>query len=257
MTGSLVVVGTGPGRAELMTPATSAALARATDLVGYGPYLDLLGDAAHGKTKHPGTPGAEEARARLALDLAAQGKAVALICSGDAGIYALATLVLELMEREARADWNRIDLAVAPGISALQAAAARAGAPLGHDFCAISLSDLLTPWPVIETRLRAAAAADFIVALYNPASERRRDQLVTARDIFLAARPPTTPVVVARNLGRAGEEVAITTLARFDPAGIDMLTILLIGASTTRLAAHGGRSWVHTPRGYADKDDAR
>jgi cobalt-precorrin 5A hydrolase/precorrin-3B C17-methyltransferase len=238
--GSLHVIGIGPGAADWRTPEASHAIAEATDLVGYGPYLDLLGEAAHGKARHPGTLGAEELRVRQALDLAAQGRAVALICSGDAGVYGLATLVIELMEREGRADWNRLDLAIVPGLTALLAAAARAGAPLGHDFCAISLSDLLTPWATIETRLRAAAAADVVVALY----------------ILAAARPPTTPVVLARNLGRAGEEVTVTTLANFDPARVDMLTLVLVGSSATRIVAHGGRAWVHTPRGYAGKASA-
>ena len=250
------MVGIGPGDSGWRTPEASAAIATASDLVGYGPYLDLLGELARGKHRHAGTLGAEEQRVRLALDLAAQGRAVALVCSGDAGVYGLASLVLELMERETRPEWNRIDLAIVPGVSALLAAAARAGAPLGHDFCAISLSDLLTPWAVIERRLRAAADGDFVVALYNPASERRRDQLVAARDILAAARPAATPVVIARNLGRAGEEVTETTLAGLDLDRVDMLTLLLVGSSTTRLAAHGGRSWVHTPRGYAAKHEA-
>ncbi|HEY1723425.1 MAG TPA: precorrin-3B C(17)-methyltransferase [Magnetospirillaceae bacterium] len=251
--GWLRIVGIGPGDAEWRTPEASRVIAEATDLVGYKLYIDLLGDAARGKVHHDSALGAEERRVRLALDLAAQGRAVALVCSGDAGVYGLATLALELMEREARPEWNRLDLTVVPGLSALLAAAARAGAPLGHDFCTISLSDLLTPWPEIERRLKAAAAADFVVALYNPASERRRDQLVTARAILMADRLPSTPVVIARNLGRPGEEVTITTLAGFDPARVDMLTLVLIGNSTTRLAAHGGRTWVHTPRGYANK----
>jgi cobalt-precorrin 5A hydrolase/precorrin-3B C17-methyltransferase len=252
--GSLRVVGIGPGDADWRTPEASRAIAEATDLVGYKLYIDLLGAAARGKVHHDSALGAEERRVRLALDLAAQGRAVALVCSGDAGVYGLATLVLELMEREARPDWNRLDLAVVPGLSALLAAAARAGAPLGHDFCVISLSDLLTPWADIERRVKAAVAGDFVVALYNPASERRRDHLAAVRDLILAARAPGTPVVIARNLGRAGEAVAITTLAQFDLARVDMLTLVLIGNSTTRIAAHGGRTWVHTPRGYADKD---
>ncbi len=254
--GSLRIVGIGPGDAAWRTPEATTAIAAASDLVGYGPYLDLLGELARGKQRHAGTLGAEELRARLALDLAAQGRAVALVCSGDAGVYGLASLVLELMERETRPDWNRLDVAVVPGLSALLAAAARAGAPLGHDFCAISLSDLLTPWEAIERRLQAAADADFVVALYNPASERRREQLVAARDILAAARPATTPVVLARNLGRAGEAVTVTTLAGLDPERVDMLTLVLIGSSATRLAAHGGRSWVHTPRGYEHKHEA-
>jgi cobalt-precorrin 5A hydrolase/precorrin-3B C17-methyltransferase len=142
---------------------------------------------------------------------------------------------------------------VAPGVSALQAAAARAGAPLGHDFCAISLSDLLTPWPAIERRLRAAADGDFVVALYNPRSERRRSQLVAAREILLAARPPETPVVLARNLGRDGERVTVTTLSELDPDSVDMLTLVLVGSSTTRLLP-GPQPRIYTPRGYAKKE---
>jgi cobalt-precorrin 5A hydrolase/precorrin-3B C17-methyltransferase len=228
-------------------------LANCTDVVGYGLYLDLLGPAMlAGKTRHETGLGAEEERARRALDLAASGRAVALVSSGDAGIYGLATLVFELLDRETgRADWRRVEVAVAPGLSALQAAAARAGAPLGHDFCAISLSDLLTPWPAIEARLRAAASADFVVALYNPRSERRGDRLDRARALLLERRPPETPVVVARNLGRAGETVAATTLAALDPARVDMLTIVIIGSSRTRLLP-GCPARVYTPRGYLD-----
>jgi cobalt-precorrin 5A hydrolase/precorrin-3B C17-methyltransferase len=173
---------------------------------------------------------------------------VALVSSGDAGIYGLATLALELVDRAERPEWRRVALRVCPGVSALQAAAARAGAPLGHDFCAISLSDLLTPWAAIERRLEAAAAADFVIALYNPASQRRTEQLRRALAIVAAARPATTPVVIARNLGRAGERVAIVTLAEAATAEIDMLTILVIGSSTTRRLAD--RDAIYTPRGY-------
>jgi cobalt-precorrin 5A hydrolase/precorrin-3B C17-methyltransferase len=249
--GRLTVVGIGPGAAAWRTPEAEAALAEAEHLVGYGLYLDLLGRAVEGKTLHATGLGDETGRARRALDLAAGGETVALVSSGDAGIYGLATLVFELLEREDRPDWRRIDLAVTPGISALQAAAARAGAPLGHDFCAISLSDLLTPWPAIEARLQAAATADFVVALYNPRSLGRRDQLVRAKAIFLEHRPPETPVLVARNLGRSEETVSISGLAAFDPATVDMLTLVLIGASSTRRVP-GGR-WIYTPRGYAGK----
>jgi cobalt-precorrin 5A hydrolase/precorrin-3B C17-methyltransferase len=192
-------------------------------------------------------------RARLALDLAAEGRSVALVSSGDAGIYGLATLVFELLERGTDARWQRIAIRVCPGLSALQAAAARIGAPLGHDFCAVSLSDLLTPWPEIERRLQAAADGDFVVALYNPASARRRDQLTRAIAILRAQRPVSTPVVVARNLGRASETVAVTDLASLDMDAIDMLTLLLIGSSRTRSFASGSTRWVYTPRGYAAK----
>jgi cobalt-precorrin 5A hydrolase/precorrin-3B C17-methyltransferase len=249
--GRLVVVGIGPGAAEWRTPEVGKMLAEADHWVGYGLYLDLLGDLARGKSLHETGLGDETGRARRALDLAAGGENVALISSGDAGIYGLATLVFDLLDREDRPEWRRIDLAVAPGLSALQAAAARAGAPLGHDFCAISLSDLLTPWEAIERRLRAAAAADFVVALYNPRSQRRRDQLVAAKAIFLEHRPAETPVLLARNLGRAEEAVSVVSLAEFDPESVDMLTLVLIGASSTRRVR--GMRWIYTPRGYAGK----
>lgn len=249
--GVLRIVGIGPGADAWRTPEASAAIAAATDLVGYRAYLDLLGEAQLGKARHASDLGAESERVATALNLAARGRSVALVCSGDAGIYALATLVFELMDREQREDWRRIDIAVAPGVTAMQAAAARAGAPLGHDFCAISLSDLLTPWHVIEQRVRAAALGDFVVAFYNPVSHRRRDQLPRARDLLMEHRPPDVPVVLARNLGRAGESVRITTLGAMDvdADGIDMLTLVLVGSSESRES--GGR--VYTPRGYARK----
>lgn len=252
--GRLFVVGIGPGRATTRTPAADRALDESRHVVGYRLYLDLLGPAIAGKRRHVGRLGAEEERVRLALDLAASGETVSLVSSGDAGIYALATLVFELIAREDSADWNRLAVDVIPGVSALQTAAARAGAPLGHDFCAVSLSDLLTPWPVIERRLAAAAKGDFVVALFNPASQRRRHQLRRARDILLKARPADTPVVVARELDRRGERVAVTTLKAFDPDSIDMLTLVLIGATSTRVSP-GGR--VYTPRGYAAKRKGR
>ncbi len=247
--GELYVVGIGPGDQRSLSPEARKAIAAASDLVGYSLYLDLLGDWAAAK-RHAFALGEEEARCRHALDLAAGGRSVALVSSGDAGIYGLASLVLELIDREDRAGWNRIRLAFLPGISAMQAAAAAAGAPLNHDFCAISLSDLLTPWPEIENRLRHAAAGDFVIALYNPASKRRRDRIGQARDILLANRDPETPVVVARNLGRAGESLSVVALRELAPRDIDMLTVIVIGNSKTRVMRHGGRPWVYTPRGY-------
>ncbi|MEM8663075.1 MAG: precorrin-3B C(17)-methyltransferase [Pseudomonadota bacterium] len=177
---------------------------------------------------------------------------MALISSGDAGIYAMATLAAELLDTGGLSDAAcRVALTVAPGISAAQAAAARTGAPLGHDFAFISLSDLLTPWPAIERRLRAAAEADFAVALYNPRSRRRTTQLEEAKTIFAAARPPDTPVIIAASLGRPAETVTHTTIAQFDPAAVDMLATVIIGASTTRRFTRGdGRTLVYTPRGY-------
>ncbi len=248
--GSLAIIGIGPGDPSLLSPAARSVIAKATDLVGYGLYLDMLGDWARGE-RHAYALGEEEARCRFALDRAADGRQVALICSGDPGIYALASLALELVAEKSQVRWNRIALSVHPGISAMQMAAARIGAPLGHDFCAISLSDLLTPWPDIEKRLEAAAAGDFVIALYNPASRRRQNQIERARDIALAHRNPVTPVVLARNLGRPGEQVTVVKLADLRAADIDMLTVVLIGNSHTRTFTHGGKIWVYTPRGYA------
>jgi len=251
--GRLTVVGTGPGTPLWRTPAVSRAVAEATDLVGYGLYLGLLGPAAEGKALHSSDLSEEEARARTALDLAAEGKRVALVCSGDPGVYALATLVVELIDRADDPRWNRVAVDIEPGVSALQAAAARAGAPLGHDFCAVSLSDLLTPWEVIEKRLTAAAEGDFVMALYNPVSRRRRWQLEKARDILLAHRPAETPVILARNLGRDGERVDVIELTDLHADRVDMLTLVMIGSSDTRAVTRGTRRWVYTPRGYAGK----
>jgi cobalt-precorrin 5A hydrolase/precorrin-3B C17-methyltransferase len=251
--GQLTIVGIGPGSDAWRTPEASAALHEADDVVGYGLYLKLVAPLIAGKRRHESALSEEEARVRKALDLAAEGKRVALVSSGDAGIYALAALAFELLDREDRADWNRMVLSVAPGVSALQAAAARIGAPLGHDFCAISLSDLLTPWEDIERRLKAAAEGDFVLALYNPASQRRREQLLKARDILRKARPADTPVILARNLGRLGESIEVIDLDTLSPDLVDMLTLVMIGSSQTRLIRRGQGRWVYTPRGYARK----
>jgi cobalt-precorrin 5A hydrolase/precorrin-3B C17-methyltransferase len=250
--GSLAIVGIGPGDPAWRTPAASAALDAATDIVGYTLYLDLLGPAIAGKARHASGLGSETERARQALDLASFGRSVALVSSGDAGIYGLASLVFELIDREDKSAWRRVALDVIPGVSALQAAAARAGAPLGHDFCAISLSDLLTPWPMIARRLAAAAAGDFVIALYNPRSARRATQLAAARGILLAHRAIGTPVAVARNLGRADESLVLTTLGELDPESVDMLTLVLVGNSETRLIP-GRQPRIYTPRGYEAK----
>ena len=247
--GHLAVVGIGPGAEGWRSPEASRLVTGASDLVGYGLYLDLLGSLAGGKTRHDFPLGDEEARVRAALDLAAEGRHVALVSSGDAGIYAMASLVFELLDRGGNDAWRRVEITVTPGISALQAAAARAGAPLGHDFCAISLSDLLTPWATIERRLEAAATGDFVVALYNPVSKRRREALPKARDILLGHRPDDTPVVLARNLGRDGEAVRTVNLAALDVDDVDMLTVVIVGSSRTRRVG----DWVYTPRGYDAK----
>ncbi|MEL6436682.1 MAG: cobalamin biosynthesis protein, partial [Pseudomonadota bacterium] len=212
--GTLFVVGIGPGSKEWRSPQVTRMVGEATDLVGYSLYLDLLGGLADDKTRHDFALGKEEDRVRHAMELAGQGKTVALVCSGDAGIYAMATLVYELIAKDGVSDAaKRIEVINAPGISALQAAAARAGAPLGNDFCTISLSDLLTPWADIQRRVRAAGEGDFVIAFYNPVSKRRRTQLAWARDELLRHRPANTPVVLATNLGRDGEAVRVVPLA--------------------------------------------
>ena len=250
--GRVTVVGIGPGSAAWRTPGADAAIAGASDLVGYGRYLDLIGPLPPDCARHAYPIGAEEERARAALALAAEGRRVALVSSGDAGVYGMASLLFELLDGAApEPGWRGIELAVEPGVSAVQAAAARAGAPLGHDFCAISLSDLLTPWPAIERRLRAAAEGDFVVALYNPASRVRRSRLADALAILAARRPADCPVVVARNLGREGERVSLATLGELDTGAVDMLTLLVVGSSQTRRMERGGRVWLYTPRGYA------
>jgi cobalt-precorrin 5A hydrolase / precorrin-3B C17-methyltransferase len=249
--GRLAVIGIGPGDPLWRTPEGSAALAQASDVVGYGLYLDLLGRVIDGKSKHASALGEEERRVRLALDLAAEGRSVALVSSGDAGVYGLAPLVFELIDRAPKPEWRTIELLVCPGVSAFQAAAARAGAPLGHDFCAISLSDLMTRWETIRTRLEAAAAADFVIALYNPRSSRRRTHLSEAVQILLRYRSPDTSVFVGRNLSRRGEERQIIQLSELAAADIDMLTIVLVGSSRTRLV-DSNPPYLYTPRGYFD-----
>jgi cobalt-precorrin 5A hydrolase/precorrin-3B C17-methyltransferase len=246
----------GPGQASWRTPEVSRLVQEAEELVGYGLYIDLLGPLAAGKPRADFPLGGEEERCRHALERAGEGRNVALVCSGDAGIYAMAALVFELLDRGemgVSAAARRVEIVCSPGISALQAAAARAGAPLGHDFCAISLSDLLTPRADILTRLHAAAAGDFVVALYNPVSARRRTLLAEARDILLARRPPDTPVLLATQLGRSGERLAFRRLDALDPDEADMLTIVIVGSSQSRLLMRGEGPRMYTPRGYAAK----
>jgi cobalt-precorrin 5A hydrolase/precorrin-3B C17-methyltransferase len=251
--GHLSLVGLGPGDAALRTPEASRAIASASDIVGYGYYLDLAGPLMRGKERHDFGLGEETERCRVALDLAGQGRQVALLCSGDPGIYAMASLVYELLDLEDAQPWRSVGIEVVPGVSALQIASARAGAPFGHDFCAISLSDLLTPRDVIMRRVRAAGEGDFAIAFYNPVSMRRRDQLAQARTILLEHRPGDTPVMIGRLLGREGEAMSHTTLAELQVDDVDMMSVVLIGSSTSRRIQHLGQPNVYTPRGYAKK----
>ena len=243
--GQLHLVGSGPGRLDLLTPDARRALAEATVWVGYGLYLDLLEPLRRpDQLRCDGRLTEERARCAQALGLANQGLNVALVSSGDSGIYAMAGLALELWLTQSPD--QRPTFEVHPGISALQLAAARAGAPLMHDFCTISLSDRLTPWEVIEKRLEAAAAGDFVVALYNPRSKGRDWQLARAQELLLAGRPGTTPVALARQLGRPEEQVSLHTLGDLPIEQVDMLTLVLVGNSTSR--TQDGR--MVTPRGY-------
>jgi len=256
--GRLSVVGIGPGQAGWRTPEVSRLVAEADELVGYGLYIDLLGPVAAGKPRCDFPLGGEEARCRHALERAGTGASVALVCSGDAGIYAMAALVYELLDRAPDTGGvsdaaRRAEVLVSPGISALQAAAARVGAPLGHDFCAISLSDLLTPRETIIRRLRAAADGDFVVAFYNPVSARRRTLLAEARDILLTGRPADTPVVLARSLGRPDESIRHRTLGALEVDEVDMMTVVLVGAAASRRVETADGPRVYTPRGYASK----
>ena len=257
--GRLAIIGLGPGQDSWRTPEASQMIAESDVIVGYEYYLEQIAHLTRGKSSFGFPLGAEMERVHEALRLASEGRNVALVSSGDAGIYAMASLVYECLEAgDCPAGGRRADIVVVPGISALQAASARIGAPLGHDFCAISLSDLLTPWPVIENRIRAAALGDFVVAFYNPVSRRRRSQLASARDILLSQRPGRTPVVVARLVGRPDESVKVVDLEALDAEDVDMMTLVLVGSSQSRGFWLGGKQHVYTPRGYrvgeADKD---
>ncbi|PCJ82882.1 MAG: precorrin-3B C(17)-methyltransferase [Hyphomicrobiales bacterium] len=252
--GKLAVVGLGPGTPDWQTPQVTRLVAEADHLVGYSLYLDLLGEQANGKTRHNFPLGAEEDRVRHALLLAGEGKSVALVCSGDPGIYAMATLVWECLDQIELPDGaRRTDIIITPGISALQAASARAGAILGHDFCTISLSDLLTPWEAIQQRIKAAAEGDFVIAFYNPVSKRRRTQLAYAKEILLKHRPPDTPVILGSNLGRPQENMIIIMLKDLEVDDVDMLTVVVVGSSASKRLLHNGEVKAFTPRGYEKK----
>jgi cobalt-precorrin 5A hydrolase/precorrin-3B C17-methyltransferase len=251
--GRLAIIGTGPGRSDWMSPEVREILRHATDFVGYSTYLNLVNVFTKGKRLHESDNREEIARAKVALDLAAQGRFVAVVSSGDPGIYAMAAAVFEVLDKQAKPEWQGIEIQVAPGISAMQAAAAKIGAPLGHDFCAISLSDILKPWSIIEQRITAAAQGDFVIAFYNPVSKQRTWQLAEAKNILLRHRSPDTPVALARNLGREVESTVVCTLGNLVPEDADMRTVILVGSSKTRMIQkRDGGIWVYTPRRYDD-----
>ena len=246
-----MIVGLGPGPAEWMTPEAGAAIEAASDVVGYGPYIERL-RLRPDQRAHASDNRLELDRARLALTLAAEGRAVAVVSGGDPGVFAMAAAVFEAIEDNPL--WLKLDIAVAPGVSAMQAAAARLGAPLGHDFCAISLSDNLKPWAIVERRLKAAAEGDFVIALYNPASKARPDRIVEAFDLLRRVKARTTPVAFARAVGRAEERLTLTTLGQADASLADMATLIVIGSSETRfIARDGAPSWMATPRSYGTR----
>jgi cobalt-precorrin 5A hydrolase/precorrin-3B C17-methyltransferase len=250
--GKLAIVGTGPGALNWMSPEVREVLEKATDWLGYKTYLDLVESLRTPEiVRHESDNRVELDRAEMALDLAAKGRSVVLVSSGDPGIYAMAAAVFEVLEKKAKPAWDAIAIQVCPGISAMQAAAARVGAPLGHDFCAISLSDILKSWQVISQRIELAARADLAIAFYNPVSQERTWQLEKAKEILLQWRSPQTPVVLARNLGRKGETVTVKFLEDMTINDADMRTIILIGSSKTRLIEQGKtKQWVYTPRHY-------
>lgn len=249
--GRLTVLGLGPGDAAWLTPAARTALAQATDILGYTTYVTMAGPFRAEQRVH-GTDNREEMqRARHAFELAAEGRRVAVVSSGDPGVFAMAAAVLEALDEARDPRWAAVELRVEPGVSASLATAAQAGAPLGHDFCAISLSDNLKPWDVIETRLRHAAQADLVMAFYNPISRARPWQLDRALDAVRAHRAADTVVVLGRDIGRPGATLTTTTLGALRSDQVDMRTMVIVGSSTTRRFAIGdGREWVYTPRWY-------
>ena len=255
----VTVVGLGPGDPAWLTPEASAALAEATDLIGYRPYLARL-PVRPGQQRHASGNTVEAERAVLALDLAAAGRRVAVVSSGDPGVFAMASAVLEQAAAGSAAAgggrWDAVPITVLPGVTAAQAVAARAGAPLGHDYCVISLSDRLKPWPVIADRIEHAAAADLVLALYNPASRSRTWQLGAVADLLLRHRAPDTPVVLGRAVGRAGEQLEVITLAELGSASVDMSTLVIVGSSATRAYDRAGQPVVFTPRHYGEGGSA-
>jgi precorrin-2 C20-methyltransferase / precorrin-3B C17-methyltransferase len=242
--GGIAVVGLGPGDVDWMTPQARRELTSATDLIGYGPYLDRV-PTHDGQTRHPSDNTDEPARARLACTLATQGRAVAVVSSGDPGVFAMATAVLE----EA-VDWPGVAVRVIPAMTAAQAVASRVGAPLGHDYAVISLSDRLKPWDVIATRLAAAAAADLVLAIYNPASKTRTWQVGAMRALLLEHRAPDTPVVIGRDVSGPQETVKVVRLVDLDPAEVDMRCLLIVGSSQTQWHRADRSDRVFTPRHY-------
>ncbi len=246
MTGWLAVVGLGPGDENLVTPDVRAALAEATDVVGYIPYVARVEPRA-GLTLHASDNRVEIDRSRHALEMAAAGRRVVVVSSGDPGVFAMAAAVLEALEHGPQA-WRDLDLRVLPGITAMLAAAARAGAPLGHDFCAINLSDNLKPWALIEKRLRLAVEADFAMAFYNPRSKSRPEGFERTLEVLREACGDSRPVIFARAVSTAQEDIRVVPLTECSADMADMRTLVIVGSSATRLIERAGAPLVYTPR---------
>ncbi|WP_408599633.1 precorrin-3B C(17)-methyltransferase [Pseudomonas sp. PLMAX] len=252
--GRLAVIGIGPGAVELMVPAVKAELARANDVLGYETYVRMAGPYRPDQVLHCTDNREEMQRARHAFELAVQGRSVVVVSSGDPGVFAMAAAVLEALHESGDPTWHQVDLEILPGVSASLATAAQAGAPLGHDFCVLSLSDNLKPWEIIEKRLDLAAQADLAMAFYNPISRSRPWQLGRALEVVARHRAADTPVVLGRDIARPGQTLRVTTLGQLTPDQVDMRTMVLIGSSTTRVFPRlHGLSWVYTPRSYGDK----
>jgi precorrin-3B C17-methyltransferase len=251
MSGRLMVIGLGPGDDRYLTREALAALEAAEALYGYGPYLDRV-PAKEGQSRHPSGNREEGDRAQAALRQAADGANVAIVSGGDPGVFAMAAALCEQIEAGPES-WRTLDIAIIPGVTAMLAVAARAGAPLGHDFCALSLSDNLKPWELIERRLDAAARAGFVIALYNPVSRARPRQLSTAFERVSRYLPASTPVIFGRAVGRPDETMMVTTLDAAGDTAADMATLIIVGSSETRVIARPGRSpLVYTPRAVED-----
>ncbi|WP_226626496.1 precorrin-3B C(17)-methyltransferase [Alloyangia pacifica] len=246
MSGRLVIAGLGPGADRLVTPEAGAALAEATDVIGYLPYVARVADRP-GLVKHASDNRVELERARHALELAAAGRRVVVVSSGDPGVFAMAAAVFEALEAGPPA-WRGLEISVLPGITAMLAAAARAGAPLGHDFCALNLSDNLKPWTLIEKRLRLAVEADFAMAFYNPRSKARPEGFARALAVLTEACGDARPVIFARAVSTPDEALSVVPLPECTPEMADMRTVVIVGSSRTRVIPRAGAPFVYTPR---------
>ncbi|MCZ9629156.1 precorrin-3B C(17)-methyltransferase [Rhodococcus sp. BH5] len=246
--GEVVVVGLGPGDTAWTTPEVAHELSLATDLVGYGPYVDRV-PTRPGQRRHSSDNRVEAERAAMALDLAKNGARVAVVSSGDPGVFAMAAAVLEVAAED---QWRGVPVRILPGMTAANAVASRVGAPLGHDYAVLSLSDRLKPWDVVARRISAVAAADMAFAVYNPASKSRTWQVQAMKDLVLEHRSPETPVVIGRDVAGAEESVRVVTLGELEPSEIDMRTLLIVGSSMTTVVETGSGRQVFTPRRYPE-----